>query len=115
MKYTHYAPDAPVYICTGTSEEVAAKIDAQVEQHKGKAGVMVSQETMRLLKKADENLVVNLGSMEDLKQITCNVFAALRYFDQLDVEAIYTEDFPTEEIGAALMNRLRKAAGDKNV
>lgn len=115
MQYVHYAPEAPVYICTGTSEEIAAKIDAQLEAHRGKAGVMLSSQTLRLLHRADENLVVNLGSREDLQQIAGNLFAALRYFDEADVEAIYTEDFPTEEIGAALMNRLRNAAGNKRV
>ena len=76
---------------------------------------MLSAQTLRLLQNQDGNLVVNLGSKDDLKQITCNLFAALRYFDDSDVEAIYTEDFPTEEIGAALMNRLQKAAGSKKV
>lgn len=115
MKYTHYAPDAPLYICTGTPEEAAGKIDQRLEMHKGKAGVMLSMQTLRFLENKDENLVVNLGSREDLKQITCNLFAALRYFDGVDVEAIYTENFPTEEIGAALMNRLNKAAGSKKI
>ena len=115
LQYPHYAPEAPVYICTGTPEEIAAKIDMQLEAHRGKAGVMLSSQTLRLLHRADENLAVNLGSREDLKQIAGNLFAALRYFDEADVEAIYTEDFPTEEIGAALMNRLRNAAGDKSV
>ncbi len=114
-QYAHYAPAAPVYICTGTPEEIAAKIDRQLEAHKGKAGVMLSNQTLRLLHRADENLAVNLGSREDLQQIAGNLFAALRYLDAADVEAIYTEDFPTEEIGAALMNRLRNAAGDKSV
>lgn len=115
MKYTHYAPDAPVYICKGTIEEIAVKIDQALRQHQGKAGVMLSTQTLQLLQNPDENLTVNLGSREDLSQITCNLFAALRYFDDADVEAIYTEDFPTEEIGAALMNRLQKAAGSKTV
>ncbi len=115
MKYTHYAPDAPVYICTGTPEEIAAKIDEALLPYRGGAGVMLSAQTLRLLQNQDGNLVVNLGSKDDLKQITCNLFAALRYFDDSDVEAIYTEDFPTEEIGAALMNRLQKAAGSKKV
>ncbi len=115
MKYTHYAPEAPVYICTGTPEEIAEKIDHRLEVHKGRAGVMLSRQTLRLLQNADENLVVNLGSRDDLKQIACNLFAALRYFDDSDVEAIYTEDFPAEHIGVALMNRLDKAAGSKKI
>lgn len=115
MKYTHYAPNAPLYICTGTPEEVAKKVDQQLEEHQGKAGVMLSVQTLRFLNNRDGNLVVNLGSRQDLKQVTCSLFAALRYFDGVDVEAIYTEDFPAEEIGVALMNRLNKAAGSKRI
>lgn len=110
MQCAHYAPKASVQIFTGTPEEIAAKIDEKLEAAQGKAGVMLSQQTKGLLQNADDNLVINLGSREDLKQIACNLFAALRYLDAADVEIIYTEDFPTEEIGAALMNRLQKAA-----
>lgn len=110
MRYAHYAPKAPVEICTGTPEEIAAKIDEKLEAAQGKAGVMLSQQTKRLLQNAEDNLVINLGSREELQQIAGNLFAALRYLDAADVEVIYTEDFPTEEIGAALMNRLQKAA-----
>lgn len=115
MKYTHYAPEAPVYICTGTPEEVAQKIRAELQQTGEKAGIMLSAETLALLNMDGEYPAVNLGSREHLEQITGNLFAALRYFDETDVTVIYTEAFPTEEIGAALMNRLNKAAGNKNV
>ena len=76
---------------------------------------MLSKQTLRLLQNADENLTVNLGSRDDLEQISGNLFAALRYFDQTEVEAIYTENFPEEKIGAALMNRLNKAANHKKL
>ena len=114
-KYSHYTPEAPVYVCGGTPEEIAAKIDRELELHQGRAGVMLSKQTLRLLQNADENLTVNLGSRDDLEQISGNLFAALRYFDQTEVEAIYTENFPEEKIGAALMNRLNKAANHKKL
>lgn len=115
MKYTHYAPEAPVYICTGTPEEIVRKIRAELQHCAGTAGIMLSAETLAELKPDDRYPTVNLGSREHLEQITGNLFAALRYFDETDVTVIYTEAFPTEEIGAALMNRLNKAAGNKNV
>lgn len=114
-KYSHYTPKAPVYVCDGTPEEVAAKIDRELKLHQGRAGVMLSRQTLRLLQNTDENLTVNLGSRDDLEQISGNLFAALRYFDQTEVEAIYTENFPEEKIGAALMNRLNKAANYKKL
>ena len=35
----------------------------------------------------------------------------MRDFDHLQVDCIYAESFETDEMGAAIMNRLLKAAG----
>ena len=115
MKYKHYAPEAPVYICEGTPEEVAAKIDEHLPQHQGRAAILVSSQTKALIRNEDENLILDLGSLDDLTEIACHLFGALRYCDESDVEVIYTENYPSDEIGAALMNRLQKAAGEKRL
>lgn len=116
MKYKHYAPEAPVYICTGTMEEIAEKIQSRLMgEHVGNIGVMVSRQTKAMLRGLDEKLSVDLGDREDISEITHNLFAALRYFDELGVDIIYTEEFSSAELGAALMNRLNKAAGNQRI
>lgn len=116
MKYKHYAPEAPVYICTGTPEEIAEKIQSRLMgKDAGRIGVMVSHQLRQMLHNLDESLAVDLGNRDDLPEITRNIFAALRYFDEQGVSIIYTEEFPDNEIGAALMNRLNKAAGNQRL
>lgn len=49
----------------------------------------------------------------DIKEITRGIFAALRAMDEQEVDVIYVEGIPAElgDLHAAVMNRLRKAAG----
>ncbi len=113
LSYGHYRPGVPLYLCGGAPEEAAARIDAALAAHRGQAGVMLSRETLRLLQNDDGNLAVSLGTREDPAQIAGNLFAAMRYLDQNGVTAIYTETFPEEGVGAALMDRLREASGGR--
>ena len=113
MKYTHYAPEAPVIICQNQDKELQEKID----NFTGKLGLMLSSETLTKLQLPASAVVVDLGSQNDLADIAANLFAALRTLDEAEVEIIYTEAFPHTQIGSAVMNRLSKAAGveDKDV
>ena len=43
--------------------------------------------------------------------IAHNLFAVLREFDDLQVDCIYSESFPQNHLGYAIMNRMQKAAG----
>ncbi|MGI6226456.1 MAG: L-threonylcarbamoyladenylate synthase [Peptococcales bacterium] len=116
MKYTHYSPEADVVIFKGNTSETVTKIMKVLENpNEQKIGLMVSQEIFQNLpKKLSKNIVIKvLGSQGDLETITANLFDALRWFDQKGVSIIYAESFPESHIGAALMNRLIKAAGGK--
>jgi len=118
MKYTHYSPEADVYILKGSTREKVDKIMNILESSKGKGiGIMASQELIGALPKdLPENVLTKvLGSEHDLETITANLFDTLRWFDQKKVEVIYGESFPDNNIGAALMNRLIKAAGGKTI
>ena len=44
-----------------------------------------------------------------------HLFEVLRKFDDTDVNCIFSESFEDAAIGAAIMNRLLKAAGHKVV
>ena len=56
-----------------------------------------------------------LGSRSNLANVARNLFRLLREFDEEQVDVILSESLPTEELGLAIMNRLRKAAGYKIV
>ncbi|MGL6104696.1 L-threonylcarbamoyladenylate synthase [Romboutsia sp.] len=110
MKYTHYSPDADVYIVSGAIENVANKINelVSVNLEKGlKTGVMCLEKNKHKYK----GEVVSLGN--NLDEVGRNLFDILREMDKKNVDIVYSEEFPSQGIGRAIMNRLLKSAGYK--
>lgn len=111
MKYTHYAPRGAMQLVSGNANEVRAHIQAEVDaaQARGvRTGVLTYTEH------ADgyaADVVLGYGSLQRLETAAQGLYAALRAFDDADVELIWAEACPQEGIGHALMNRLAKAAG----
>lgn len=111
MKYKHYAPAADMALVEGTQEDVICTINAlaKEEMRVGKrVGVMASTETAAAY---HADVVLALGSKKDAAQAAKNLYAVLRTFDKEAVDKIYAEVFEKENVGAAVMNRLIKAAG----
>ncbi|AQY50013.1 translation factor, SUA5 type [Listeria weihenstephanensis FSL R9-0317] len=108
MKYTHYAPKAPVVLIEGDVAFFQEQID--VAEHQGETvGVLVSDELARKLKAS--KYVRGLGSRDYPEQIAYHLYDQLRHFDHTPVTLIYAEPFVKIGIGEAVMNRLDKAAG----
>lgn len=113
MKYTHYSPNARVILVKGEDEKVVEEINRLVEEQKSlglKAGVMTTDENKDKYNNADA--VLSLGSRTDDEQIGANLFKMLRKFDFLGIDVVYSEVFDESGEGSAIMNRLRKAAGN---
>jgi L-threonylcarbamoyladenylate synthase len=114
MKYSHYAPNAFLQIISGKSNEhVSRYISQQLKEaeHRGeKTGVMTFEETNYLY---DANLVLSYGKLSDPTRIALNLYAHLRRFDEEGITYILAEACPEDGIGSAIMNRLRKAAGNR--
>lgn len=111
MKYKHYAPDAKIIIVRGSQGKVVELIKEKVSQavQDGyKAAVMASSETASLYTGLD---VVDMGSRDDEAEAARNLFSVLREFDENGTDVVYSECFPTDNVGQAVMNRLIKAAG----
>ncbi|PKM63502.1 MAG: threonylcarbamoyl-AMP synthase [Firmicutes bacterium HGW-Firmicutes-20] len=109
MKYTHYAPNATLQIVRGDKENIISYIKGKIyESVSGFIGVLCSDETKSEYQGAH---VISIGSVHRLEQGASNLFAVLREFDQIGVDVIYAEAFGEDEMGLALMNRLKKAAG----
>ncbi|ANB58003.1 tRNA threonylcarbamoyl adenosine modification protein, Sua5/YciO/YrdC/YwlC family [Anoxybacillus sp. B7M1] len=107
MKYTHYAPRAPLTIVEGTSAFLQHLVDEQRALGK-KVGVLTTEER-QLTYRADA--VISCGKRSDLYTVARHLYDALRAFDEAEVDMIYSECFPDHGIGTAIMNRLKKAAG----
>lgn len=113
MKYRHYAPKAAMTIVDGEKEAVIAKINELVDQarEKGqKVAVLAAEESVD---RYQASVVKSLGSIDNELEIAANLYDALREFDHLEVDVIYSESFSTKQLGQAIMNRLKKAAGQR--
>ncbi len=51
-----------------------------------------------------------LSSHQDLREAAANLFRYLRELDQLNLDLIVAEKLPDEGLGAAINDRLRRAA-----
>lgn len=111
MKYKHYAPKADLVLVEGETGRVIETINRLVAEKQGtgkKVGVIATDETCAGYR---ADFVVSIGAREDEDAIARHLYKILREFDDMEVDAIYSESFATPRIGQAIMNRLLKAAG----
>ncbi|KAB2953818.1 threonylcarbamoyl-AMP synthase [Heliorestis acidaminivorans] len=116
MKYTHYAPQAPLYLLSGSWEEQLEELHKLQKANKSKArniGLLITQESYNRIENEANFVVQVAGSRENLKQIAAGLFDSLRAFDETEVDLIIAETYPSKGLGLALMNRLSKAAGGR--
>lgn len=112
MKYRHYAPKGTLSVVEGRPEDVIRTINSLTEEAE-KAGrscaVLCADETASSYR----GKVYTLGCRADEEEVAAALFDTLRQLDTDGVEYIYSEAFPSENLGAAIMNRLLKAAGHR--
>jgi L-threonylcarbamoyladenylate synthase len=111
VKHKHYAPNADVVVVEGEVEAVMRKMEELIRLYSEagkKVGVLGTDETVRHYR---TDVVRSMGSRSDLAGIARSLFRLLREFDAEGVDVIVAEGVPTEGLGLAVMNRLRKAAG----
>ena len=115
MKYKHYAPKADLVLVEGETDKVVAEINrltAEKRQQGMKVGIIATDETQGIY---EADWVMSIGARDDEDAIARHLYKILREFDDLNVDAIYSESFATPRIGQAIMNRLLKAAGHQVV
>ena len=115
MKYRHYAPKGDLVIFEGTKEDVISAINERSSKEKKegkKTGVIATSESAASYL-ADSVKVI--GSRENEEEVAASLYRILREFDDEDVEIISSECFSDSGLGAAIMNRLLKAAGHKKI
>ena len=111
MRHKHYAPKAEVILVEGSVPAVVAKVKELTESYRRrgvKVGVLATDET-RACYAAD--VVESLGSRFNLALVAHSLFRLLREVDAQNVGVIIAEGVPSEGLGLAVMNRLRKASG----
>jgi L-threonylcarbamoyladenylate synthase len=109
MKYRHYAPDAPLYLVEGTREDIQRLVDGK-KQEGLSVGVLTTAENEGFYR---ADYVFACGQREILETVATSLYEALRHFNNTDADIIFSEMFPNEGVGHAIMNRLMKAAGHR--
>ena len=142
MKYRHYAPRAEMILFRARKVEnadrrIAEAIlrfleereeqqekqeESQEERRKvselSKVAILCAEETKKeyALFCAEKGILLKvLGKREEPLSMTHNLFRILRDCDEEGVELILSEAYSEEGVGFALMNRMKKAAGQKIV
>ncbi|GIN63069.1 threonylcarbamoyl-AMP synthase [Robertmurraya siralis] len=109
MKYTHYAPDAPLFLVKGSREYIQQLI-SEKKREGLKVGVLTTEENREYY---DSDIVRVCGQRSRLESVASGLYDALRSFNKSEVDIIFSETFVHEGVGVAIMNRLLKAAGHK--
>ena len=115
MRYRHYAPKGELTIVEGNPGDVIAYINRGISnagEAGKKTGVIASRENASCYS-ADSVKIIGSRTQQD--EVAASLYRILREFDDERVEVIYSESFSDSGLGAAIMNRLLKAAGHNKI
>lgn len=105
MKYTHYAPNAPVYLIE--KDESAINQAIQAIQAKGQKVALLAPNQFAT---TAADYFFSFG--EDTQQeMALHLYNALRACDSTDAQIVLATVTSTDGVGSAIMNRLEKSAG----
>lgn len=108
MKYTHYAPDAPLFVIESNLAVIEHALD-HIHQQKKRAAIIGPDELYT--EKAD--WYFSTGSIDSQESLATNLYRAIRQCDTTDADMILAIETDLSGIGAAVMNRLEKASDGK--
>lgn len=111
MKYRHYAPKGELIVVRGDMRAVTVYMNEALRQgraEKKKTGVIATDET---IERYQADVHFSVGERGSAKAAAERLYRILRECDDEGVELILSECFDGEGVGAAVMNRLMKAAG----
>lgn len=119
MKYTHYAPKGELTLVETSDmnidSHVIEKVKELVREKKSagyRVGIMSSEENVSLYE-GYADIVICVGKRQERGTVAARLYAALREFDDANVDYIYAESFRGDGLSYAIMNRLLKAAGQR--
>ncbi|MFW9930439.1 MAG: L-threonylcarbamoyladenylate synthase [Candidatus Thorarchaeota archaeon] len=114
MKYSHYQPKAKVFVYIGEKEKIYLKFREMIKKYHEKSlkvGLLISEEIID----ANADYVCKYGekSAENLKYLASIMFHEFREMDRKNINIILVQGVSNRGIGLAIMNRLRKSAGNQ--
>jgi L-threonylcarbamoyladenylate synthase len=109
MKYSHYAPNAPMTIVKG-SPTFFQNIINEARLHGQKVGILTTEENKDMY---DADVILTCGKKDDISLVAQSLYSVLREFNNYDIDIIFSESFSDLGLGQAVMNRLLKASNHR--
>jgi L-threonylcarbamoyladenylate synthase len=111
----HYAPDARLILCREESPDAIVRAlsaaAVRLTSEGRRVGLAAASEICRRKEMASAKLVIrDLGPQTDIREISRRLFAALRELEAEGVDTILAHRVPSEGLGAAINDRLTRAA-----
>jgi L-threonylcarbamoyladenylate synthase len=108
MKYLHYAPEAPLYVINNEADYISEAVNEL--QSEGKKVAFIGHDDLGAL---GADWYFSVGPAHDNEAMATNLYAALRKCDLTEADVILAVETDMSGVGAAVMNRLMKAAEGK--
>ena len=108
MKYRHYAPEAPLVLLDGDTDEVSSFIASEGKE--SFAVICYSEDEESLRRDLLGATFYVLGAKDNINEQAHQLFAILREVDKQSYEKIYAPLPSKDGVGLALYNRMIRAA-----
>ena len=108
MKYRHYAPEAPLVLLDGDTDEVSGFIASEGKE--SFAVICYSEDEETLRRDLPHATFYILGAKDNMNEQAHQLFAILREVDKQSYEKIYAPLPSKDGVGLALYNRMIRAA-----
>ena len=108
MKYRHYAPEAPLVLLDGDTDEVSRFIASEGKE--SFAVICYSEDEESLRRDLPQATFYILGAKDNMNEQAHQLFAILREMDKQSYEKIYAPLPSKDGVGLALYNRMIRAA-----
>ena len=106
LKYRHYAPNSKcILVYSNDNNKLVNKINSLAKKYDNPL-VLCCAENIERYKNINK---LNIGSKENLQDISKNIFSSLRKVDKLNPDVTFIEGVKEEGLGLAIMNRLIRA------
>lgn len=106
MKYKHYAPKTKCILVKTGSDQIN-KINDLISKNNNCCvlGFLEDKKYINI----SECRFISLGSKDNLKEISSNVFSSLRKVDKMNCDFAIIEGLEEKNLGLSIMNRLVRA------
>lgn len=108
MKYRHYAPEAPLVLLDGDTDEVSSFIASEGKE--SFAVICYSEDEETLRRDLPHATFYILGAKDNINEQAHQLFAILREVDKQSYDKIYAPLPSKDGVGLALYNRMIRAA-----